>query len=48
MMLGGGYLAYLGVLMVKSHNNIVFDNREQAENLRSLSMGKRNLKRIID
>lgn len=46
MMLGGGYLAYLGVLMVKSHNNIVFDNREQAENLRN-SMGKEILKGLL-
>ncbi|MGF7453972.1 homoserine/threonine efflux transporter [Pasteurella bettyae] len=47
MLLGGGYLAYLGILMVKSRTNVTFDSLSIAELNQATTIKKEILKGLF-
>lgn len=47
MILGGGYLMYLGVLMVKVRNNAVFDKASEQQLNESSTIGKEIMKGLM-
>lgn len=47
MVLGGGYLAYLGVLMLRVRENVVFDENKIEQLNQATTIGKRNYKGLL-